>query len=250
MRVEATPGAASSRAERACYRHGVRILLLDDSPRIADTVGAGLRKHGHTVVVAGGLAPAAEAFATQHFDLAVVDIGLPDGSGLDWCRAARASGSDVPILLLTARNGVSDRVCGLDAGADDYLGKPFSVDELLARIRALGRRGPRWDESRRTFGAVTVDSDQRAVSVGAARLPLTPREFDIVALMASRHGRVVSRDEILEAVWGDSNERAAASLEVLVTRIRRKLGEQGVRDAVRTVRQVGYAWQLERSKPV
>ncbi len=228
----------------------MRVLLLDDSPRLADTVGAGLRAHGHTVVVAATVRAADDTVATEHFDLAVVDVGLPDGSGLDWCRAVRAGGHDLPILLLTARNGVRDRVAGLDAGADDYLGKPFSIEELLARIRALGRRGPRWVETRRYFGPVLVDVDQRKVSVHDVPLALTAREFDIVALLASRQGRVVSRDEILEAVWGAPSERAAASLEVLITRVRRKLAEHDLRDAVRTVRQVGYAWQLERSKPV
>ena len=233
---------------RAWYLHPVRILLVEDSPRVTETVGAGLRTRGHSVVVADSVRAASLAFAAQHFDVAVVDIGLPDGSGLDFCRATRSTGSDVPILLLTARNGVSDRVTGLDAGADDYLGKPFSIDELAARIRALGRRGPRWDESVRRFGAVVVDSDQRTVSVGGERLPLTAREFDVVALLASRQGRVVPRDELLEAVWGDATESAAASLEVLITRIRRKLAEHGLREALRTVRQVGYAWGLERSK--
>ena len=226
----------------------MRILLVEDSPRVTETVGAGLRTRGHGVVVAGTVRAANEALSSQRFDVAVVDIGLPDGSGLDWCRAARDTGNDLPILLLTARNGVSDRVAGLDAGADDYLGKPFSIDELLARIRALGRRGPRWDQSVLHFGDLVVDSDLRAVSVGPSRLALTAREFDIVALLASRQGRVVLRDELLEAVWGDATERAAASLEVLVGRIRRKLSDHGLRDALRTVRQVGYAWGLERSK--
>jgi DNA-binding response OmpR family regulator len=226
----------------------VRILLVEDSARVAETVGAGLRERGHIVFVAGGIRAADEAFAGQHFDVAVVDIGLPDGSGLDWCRSTRQGGSELPILLLTARNGVADRVAGLDAGADDYLGKPFSVEELLARVRALTRRGPRWTESTRVFGRVTVDRDRRALSVGGERLPLTARELDIVALLAWRDGRVVPRDEILEAVWGDASERAAASLDVLVARIRRKLAEHDVREAVRTVRQVGYSWALERSK--
>ncbi len=226
----------------------MRILLVDDSARVTGTVGAGLRTHGYSVVIADSLRAADEAFATSQIDLAVVDVGLPDGSGLDWCRAARSAGSTVPILLLTARNGVRDRISGLDAGADDYLGKPFSLDELLARVRALGRRGPRWEESVRTFGDVTVDSDRRTVSVGEHPLMLTPREFDIVALLASRQGRVVSRDDILEAVWGVASEGSSASLEVLITRIRRKFSERGVREAVRTVRQLGYAWQLERSK--
>jgi DNA-binding response OmpR family regulator len=233
----------------AWYLVRVRILLVEDSERVAETVGAGLRAHGYGVQVAGGVREADEAVSAQHFDLAVVDVGLPDGSGLDWCRAARQAGSELPILLLTARNGVRDRVAGLDAGADDYLGKPFSIDELVARVRALSRRGPRWTESVRRFGTLVVDRDRRVVAVNDRRLAMTAREFDIVALLAWREGRVVPRDEVLEAVWGDDSERAAASLEVLVARIRRKLGEHGLRDALRTVRQVGYAWALERSKP-
>jgi DNA-binding response OmpR family regulator len=226
----------------------VRILLVEDSERVAETVGAALRAHGHSVVAAGGVRTADDAFAAQHFDVAVVDVGLPDGSGLEWCRAARTAGSELPILLLTARNGVPDRVAGLDAGADDYLGKPFSIEELLARVRALARRGPRWAESVRRFGPVVVDRDRRVVTVGGSRVPLTARELDIVALLAWREGRVVPRDDILEAVWGDASERAAASFDVLVARIRRKLSQHGIQEALRTVRQVGYAWALERSK--
>jgi two-component system, OmpR family, response regulator len=226
----------------------VRILLVEDSERVAEAVGKGLRANGHSVVVAATVHAADDAFAAQHFDVAIVDIGLPDGSGLDWCRAARRGGNELPMLLLTANTGVSDRVAGLDAGADDYLGKPFALDELVARVRALARRGPRWSESVRRFDGIVIDRDRRIVTVGDARLPLTPREFDIVALLAWRGGRVVPRDELLEAVWGDATERVAASFDVLLTRIRRKLSEHGVRDALRTVRQVGYAWALERSK--
>lgn len=234
----------------------MRILVVEDSERVAETVRAALRASGHSVVVAGGLRAADDAFAAQAFDLAVVDVGLPDGSGLEWCRAARRSGTDLPILLLTARTGIPDRIAGLDAGADDYLGKPFAVDELVARVRALGRRGPRWTDSVRAFGSLVIDRDRRSVTVAATgtaagepRVPLTAREFDIVALVAWRDGRVVARDEILESVWGDASESAAASFDVLVARIRRKLRERGVRDAIRTVRQVGYAWALARSKP-
>jgi two-component system OmpR family response regulator len=154
------------------------------------------------------------------------------------------------MILLTARNGVRDRVEGLDSGADDYLGKPFSVDELAARVRALGRRGPRWTESVRCFGPLVIDRDRRVATVDDVRVPLTAREFDIVALLAWREGRVVSRDDLLDAVWGDANERTAASLEVLLGRVRRKFAERGIRDALRTIRQVGYAWALTRSKHV
>jgi DNA-binding response OmpR family regulator len=227
----------------------VRVLLVEDTERVAQTVGDGLRAHGHCVVVAGGVRAADEAFAAQHFDVAVVDVGLPDGSGLEWCKGTRRSGSHTPILLLTARDSVEDRVRGLDAGADDYLGKPFSLDELLARLRALSRRGPRWSESVRHFGAVVVDTDRRAVSVAGNRVPLTARELDVVAFVSSRDGRMVSREELLEAVWGEGSERAARSLEVLLVRIRRKLADRGVCDALETVRHLGYRWSLEPSIP-
>ncbi len=236
----------------------MRILLLEDNARVAEVVGAGLRKAGHSVTPFGRCAEALPALSGSHFDVAIVDIGLPDGSGLDVCRSAREQGLDLPILVLTARNQVGDRVGGLDAGADDYLGKPFSMAELVARVRALGRRGPRWTESRRSYsspgGIVRIDRDARALEVEGSAVPLTAREFDIVALLAWRDGRVVSRDDIVESVWGVSGDgserggRAAPSLDVLMTRIRRKLGERGVADAVRTVRQVGYAWALVRSK--
>ncbi len=226
----------------------MRILLVEDSPRVAEAVGAALRQRDLTVVVAGSVRAANDALAAQKFDVAVVDIVLPDGSGLEWCRAARSQGSALPMLLLTARAGVADRVAGLEAGADDYLGKPFSTDELVARIRALSRRGPRYSESLRTFGMVVVDRDRRSATVSGVAVPLTTRELDIVAVLAWADGRVYTRDNLLEAVWGQSSERAGASLEVLVARIRRKFADRGVRDVVRTMRQVGYAWGLERSK--
>jgi two-component system OmpR family response regulator len=227
----------------------VRILLVEDSERVAASVTSALEAQGHSVVVAEGFRLAEEVFGAQHFDVAIVDVGLPDGSGLEWCRQARRSGSALPILLLTARSAVADRVAGLDAGADDYLGKPFSTDELAARVRALVRRGPRWTESVRRFGRVVIDRDRRAVSVDEAQIALTGREFDIVALLAWRDGRVVSRDDLLDSIWGEASEGAGASFDVLLARVRRKLTEKGIHDALRTVRQVGYSWALERSKP-
>jgi DNA-binding response OmpR family regulator len=224
----------------------VRILLVEDSTRVVDVVSAALRATGHTISVAGRCDRALAEVERAHFDLAIIDVGLPDGSGLDVCRQLRSRGDPLAILLLTAHNDVADRVAGLDAGADDYLGKPFSTTELAARVRALGRRGPRWTESLRTFGSVVIDRDRRTVTVAGKRAPLTAREFEIAALLAWRDGRVVPRDELIEIVWGEVSERVAASLEVLVARIRRKLGE----DVIRTVRQVGYAWGLERSKKV
>ena len=221
----------------------MRILIVEDDARVAEVVDRALRSSGHLVEVARTRSSAVARLQDARFELAIVDVGLPDGSGLDVCRAARKDGLDLPILLLTAHNGVTDRVAGLDAGADDYLGKPFSVAELNARVRALGRRGPRWTESVRHYAALTIDRDRRTVTTGGERVMLTPREFDIVAMLAWRDGRVVPRDELLEVVWGEASTKNGSSLDVLVTRIRRKLG-----DVIRTARQVGYAWALDRSK--
>lgn len=214
----------------------MRTLLVEDNERLSSLIARALRQVGHTVALASTCAEARSQLA--HFELAIVDVGLPDGSGLDLCRAARAGGVDVPVLVLTARNGVADRVAGLDAGGDDYLGKPFAVEELLARVRALGRRGPRLAEARRTFGDLVIDRERRTVTKAGNAVPLTPRELDLVLLLAWRDGRVVTRTDIFEIVWGDTDERNAASLEVLVRRIRRKIGEH----RVRTVRSAGYAW--------
>ncbi len=224
----------------------VRILVVEDSERVRDVICRALHAAGHAPMVAADCHAASELLAESEIDLAIVDIGLPDGSGLELCRSARRNGYELPIILLTARTGVDDRVRGLDAGADDYLAKPFSIEELTARIRALGRRGPRWVDSVKTFGSVVVDRDRRTVTQDGARVPLTPREFEIVALLAWRNGRVVAKDEILEIVWGGTGDNASSSLEVLITRIRRKLTSTS--DVIRTVRQIGYAWGLEPSK--
>jgi DNA-binding response OmpR family regulator len=226
----------------------VRVLLIEDDQRVSEVVTHTLGPFGHAVVTHPSRGEAIAAAASSSFDMAILDIGLPDGTGLDLCRAFRAQGLSFPILILTARAGVAERVAGLDAGADDYLGKPFAPAELAARVRALGRRGPRWTESVRLFGDVRVDRDRRIVSRNDARIPLTPREFEVVALLAWRDGRVVSKDEVLEIVWGEVTEGAAASLEVLVARLRRKLDDRKTPSFIRTVRQVGYAWEPLRSK--
>ena len=226
----------------------MRILLVEDSRRVVSVVCAALKNTAYSVTAASTCAGASRELAASSFDLAILDVGLPDGSGLDVCRQARSAGYDLPMLLLTARADVSDRVAGLDAGADDYLGKPFASAELVARIRALARRGPRWTDSRREFGTLLIDRDRRVIARGEAQLALTPREFEIVALLAWADGRVVARDDLLESIWGDATEGAAASLDVLLARIRRKLATRESGDVIRTVRNVGYSWALERSK--
>jgi two-component system OmpR family response regulator len=227
----------------------MRILLVEDNARVVAVVSAALRAAAHSVLVAATAAEALAAVLEEHFDLALVDVGLPDASGFDVCRTLRRDGHDTPILILSARTSVADRVEGLDAGGDDYLGKPFASAELLARVRALGRRGPRLKESVRSFGELTIDSGRRTVACHGKLLHLTPREFDTVAAIAWADGRVVQRDELLDSVWGDATEGNAASLEVLLARIRRKLAAAGVPPAVRTIRNVGYAWLLAPSNP-
>jgi DNA-binding response OmpR family regulator len=224
----------------------VRVLLVEDSERVRTTVAATLREAGFAVASVADCAGARGLLGERTFDAAVVDVGLPDGSGFDLCRELRSAGYDLPILLLTARTELADRVEGLDAGADDYLGKPFAGPELCARLRALGRRGPRWTESIRKFGSITIDRDKREVTRDGEAVPLTSRELDVVALLAWADGRVLSREHILESVWGEADDKTSASLEVLLTRIRRKL-EATRGDCIRTVREVGYAWARARS---
>jgi DNA-binding response OmpR family regulator len=220
----------------------LRILLVEDDVRVAEALGQALRGQNHALDAVGTCTGAREYVRGGEYELAIIDIGLPDGTGVDLCRELRAGGRDLPILLLTARGAVSDRVGGLDAGADDYMAKPFATEELLARVRALGRRGPRWKDSKRTFGRLVVDLDRRSCTKDGATVPLTPREFDLVSLLAWRDGRVVPRDEVLETVWGDVTEGAARSLDVLVARLRRKLDDPEGPSYIRTIRQVGYAW--------
>lgn len=172
----------------------------------------------------------------------VLDVWLPDGTGFDLCREWRAHGLRVPVLMLTARTDVSSRVQGLDAGADDYLGKPFALSELRARLRALLRRGS--DPLRERVlrrGALSVDFGRRRAWLLDREVPLTRREVDVLERLAWAQGHAVSREDLLEELWGEASSEAGASLEVIVARLRRKL-EQGQKEGlIRTVRGYGYA---------
>ncbi len=226
----------------------MRVLFVEDSERLQAVVTRLLVSEGHHVHGVGTVGDAKLALAKASFDAAVVDVGLPDGTGIEICRHARAEGYDLPILLLTAHNGVSARVEGLDAGADDYMVKPFAPAELSARLRALGRRGKKWTESVRVFDDLVIDRDRRVVERGRQRVPFTPRELELLFVLVWRDGRVVARDELLDAVWGEVTDGAAASLEVLIARMRRKLDAKTGASTIRTVRNVGYAWEPRPSK--
>lgn len=216
----------------------MRILVADDDAQTRRLLTRVLKQEGHDVRAVGSCAGVDASVPTGAFDVVVLDVMLPDGSGVALCSRLRAARIHVPILLLTARGDVRDRVSGLESGADDYLPKPFAVSELRARVKALGRRGPVLRERTVAIGALLVDFEARRVRVDGVALPLTARELAIVELLAERRGRIVGRDHLIDALWGDGKQSVRASVDVLVARIRRKLGAHAT--LLRTVRGVGY----------
>ncbi len=215
----------------------MRVLVVDDHDETRGLVTRALERDGHVVDAVGTVADARTVIGTIGADVMVLDLGLPDGDGMDLCRELRAEGVGVPVLVLTAQGAVARRVEGLDAGADDFLAKPFAVAELRARVRALGRRGALPRELTVKAGGAMLDIAGRRARVDGTDVPLTAREWALMELLAVRHGRVVSREDILECIWGDATEANSASLDVIVARIRRKLGV----GALRTLRGEGYS---------
>lgn len=214
----------------------MRVLVVDDEAEVRSVVARALRADGHAVTTAEDL-KAARRRVSEGIDLLVLDLRLADGFGLELCRELRTEGASIPILLLTALSQVALRVEGLDAGADDFLAKPFAVAELRARVRALGRRGalPRGLTYERAD--VRLDFAGRHATRAGQPIAITSREWSILEVLVRRSGRVVSRSDLLESVWGEASETAASSLEVLVGRLRRKLGAE----LIRTLRGEGYA---------
>lgn len=214
----------------------MRVLVVDDEEDVRSVVARALSADGHAIATASDLETARE-LVVSGTDLIVLDLRLPDGYGLDLCRGLRAEGVTIPILLLTAMSNVSIRVAGLDAGADDFLAKPFAVAELRARVRALGRRGALPRGLVYTRGDIVLDFAGRSARRAGQQVAITAKEWAILELLTQRVGRVVSRLELLEGVWGDAGELAARSLEVLIGRLRRKLDT----DLIHTLRGEGYS---------
>lgn len=214
----------------------MRILVVDDDDMVQGAVARALRAEGHAVVTAGDLQSARESVVSG-VDLVVLDLRLPDGFGLELCRELRRDGSGAPILLLTALTDVVQRVEGLDAGADDFLAKPFAVAELRARVRALGRRGKAARGLNVTLGDVILDFGGRNAQRAGKPISLTAREWSILEVLARRSGRLVQHSDLLDDVWGEVNETVADTLAVLIGRLRRKLG----REIIVTHRGEGYA---------
>jgi two-component system response regulator MprA len=217
----------------------MRILVVDDELAVRESLRRALALEGHEVELAADGREALATIARSAPDLVVLDVLMPELDGLEVSRRLRAAGDRTPILMLTARAEVEDRVAGLDAGADDYLGKPFALDELLARVRALLRRSPSSDEPLR-FGDLALDPGARTVSRIGRPIELTRTEFALLELLIRNPRRVLTRSEILLAVWGYDFGPTSNSLEVYVGYLRRKTEADGAPRLVQTVRGVGY----------
>src|SRR5262245_35210748 len=219
----------------------MRVLLVEDEPSAARFIAKGLREAAYAVdVLASGTAAAAQCYE-HDYDAIVLDVMLPGRDGLSICRELRASGSDVPVLMLTARDAVEARVQGLDAGADDYLTKPFDFRELLARFRALtrGDRRPLAPERMEVAG-LTIDVRSRRVFRGTTEIALTAREYALLEYLARRAGDVVGRADIAEHVWDEHYDAFSNVVDVYVQRLRRKLDIPNVPSIIRTRRGQGY----------
>jgi two-component system response regulator MprA len=229
----------------------MRILVVDDDRAVRDSLRRSLQFNGYTVQLAGDGLQALEVLATQRPDAMVLDVMMPRVDGLEVCRRLRGTGDDLPILVLTARDAVSDRVAGLDAGADDYLPKPFALEELLARLRALLRRSPPEGVgaagaggAELVFGDLVLDQGTREVARGSRRISLTRTEFSLLELFMRHPRQVLTRGRILEDVWGYDFPTSGNALEVYVGYLRRKTEAGGEPRLIHTMRGVGYALRV------
>jgi two-component system response regulator MprA len=218
-----------------------KVLIAEDDSSVRKAVQRVLELENYQVTAVNDGKAALEVLTQSHFDLAVLDVMMPFADGLTVCKEARHRGIDLPILLLTARVEIGDRVAGLDAGADDYLVKPFVVDELLARCRALLRRSAATSSTAiLRVGDLTLNSLSREVHRGEREIILTKTEFDLLELLMQQPGTVISRDTIYEAIWGYNFETNSKSLDVYIGYLRRKTEEGSEGRVVYTVRGVGY----------
>jgi two-component system, OmpR family, copper resistance phosphate regulon response regulator CusR len=218
----------------------MRILLVEDERSAARMIAKGLREHGHAVDVVGDGGSAVQQAAAVAYDVLVLDVLLPMKGGLEVCRELRSRGDAVPVLMLTARDAVDDRILGLDAGADDYLTKPFHFGELLARVRALTRRRalPLLPE-RLECGRLALNTLTQEAWVDGRQLELTAREYALLEYLCRKEGAVISREEIAEHVWDNRYDPCSNVIDVYIQRLRRKL-DRGEQSFIRTRRGAGY----------
>ena len=222
----------------------MRVLVVEDSAPTRELLVRSLGDAGIEAVTASRFATGLRLATTEEFDVLILDLMLPDGDGLDLCRQLRAEGVATPILCLTARAEVTERVQGLDAGADDYMKKPFALAELHARIRALARRQGQSPPARLTSGALEIEFAARRMTRAGQDIPLTAREWTVLELLVARSGRLVPRLDLLELAWGTTTPAASASLDVIMARLRRKLSDVSGACPLRTVRGEGFVFEV------
>ena len=221
----------------------MRILLVEDQPEAARLLAKGLREQAYAVDVAADGRTGAFRAQTTDYDAVILDVMLPQLDGLSVCRALREAGSSVPILMLTARDAVQARIAGLDSGADDYLTKPFDFNELLARLRALIRRGVRAPvPDRLQAGTIVLDTRSREVTRRGQKIRLTTREYALLEYFARHPNQVLGRAEIAEHVWDESYDPFSNVIDVYVQRLRRKIDEAEEASLIRTRRGEGYTF--------
>jgi two-component system OmpR family response regulator len=218
----------------------VRLLVVEDDEKLARAVARGLRNEGYAVDLAGDGNVAVTQAAVYDYDAVVLDVMLPGRDGFEVCRALRDRGCWAPVLMLTARRAVDDRIRGLDAGADDYLAKPFDFGELLARIRALLRRAPSQRPARLEVDDLVVDPATHRVTRAGSPVELTAREFGLLEYLARNAGQVVSRTQLLDHVWDQNYLGSTNIVDVYVGYLRKKLEQPFGRPLIRTVRGVGF----------
>ncbi|MFD2233311.1 response regulator [Phaeospirillum tilakii] len=216
------------------------MLLVEDNERLATLVLAALEREGETADGVAGMEEALAALATAAYDAVILDLGLADGDGLTLLRDLRRRANPVPVLIISARERLEDRLAGLNAGADDYLAKPFALAELVARLRALLRRPPQLAPTRFEAGNLAIDEVTQEVTVGGDRLDLPRRERGVLRLLLRQTGRLVPRSALENAVFGFDSAVGANALEVYIHRLRRRLAQAGASVLIRTEKGVGY----------
>jgi len=224
----------------------VRVLLVEDELRLAENIARGLRQSAHAVDIAERLSTAREKLAAERYDVLVLDVNLPDGSGFDLLTELRERNDPLPILVLTARDAIEDRVSGLDRGADDYLVKPFAFEELLARLRALQRRAPEVRPPLLELGDLVLDPASRSANRAGAAIELTTTEYALLEYFVRNAGTVLSRAAISSAVWDENYDPFSNVIDVYVMRLRRKIDRAGLAPLLHTVRGAGYTLDPER----
>ena len=220
------------------------LLLVEDDVDAIEQLNFRLKHEGYSVTVAKNAAKAAALGANPRFDIIIMDYFLPDGDGEQICRQLRNSGVDTPILMLTARGRLNDKISAFDHGADDYLTKPFAFAELFARLRALTRRGRSRSASKLTAGRLILDREARMASFGGHRVELSPREFELLAYLMTNANRTVTRQEILAEVWSTEEQASTNTIDVYIRYLRQKIWGSKAASPIRTLKGTGYHFHI------